>query len=322
MIDPLARLADRTDPVQHPDPEQAARIEARMQRAFANPEVVAPQEFPWVEARSDEHVSRPANRWLALVASLFLIVGGFAVWLAADRPSEGETSGATSAGIETSIPLPTSTSTPGVDSSDAAGWIRLEPGTTWRFSRIVGTAELGGSQPIGLVVDDVAPATAEGLATASARFRSDAGDPIVLGATTLVVDAGNAQLALPAAFLDPSLDLLACGSPVVAVRATAGGDVDASVWPADASEDNGGCSVAVTSVTVAPITMVTVSGLGDPVDLEAVPVMIEWRLDGTARTTTWWISPGGSPEDGLVAIDLDSDASTIDIVRSELISGG
>lgn len=319
MTDPFARLADRANPVHDPDPEQAARIEERMRRAFTNPEVTDAQEIAWMPDRTDRDGPRAAQRWLTLVASMVLIVAGFAVWTTAGRSSDDETPAASNTETATSLPLATSASAPATVPPDAPDWIRLEPGTTWDFSQIIDTPEFATSQPIGLVVDSVGPATTDGLEIASARFRSDAGDPIVLGATTLIVDPGNAQLAFPAVFLDPTLDLLSCRSPVVAVQATAVGDIDASAWPIDDSDIDGVCPVVVTTVTVAPQSTVRLPSLDEPIELVAVPVTIEWQFDGAARTTTWWISED-APVDGLIAIDLDADNSAIDIVRSGLIS--
>ena len=64
----------------------------------------------------------------------------------------------------------------------------------------------------------------------------------------------------------------------------------------------------------------TLPSLGEPTELDAVPVTIEWQLDGAARTTTWWISSGNGPNDGLVAIDLNASDSTIDIGRLDEMS--
>ena len=99
---------------------------------------------PSRRCRTDrDNDGRPA-KWSALVASLVLVIGGLAVLLATGRSTEDAVPVASDAPSTTSPPPVTSPPASAGDTPEAADWIRIEPGSTWRFTRIIGTADVSG----------------------------------------------------------------------------------------------------------------------------------------------------------------------------------
>jgi hypothetical protein len=306
-VDPVELLSARTDPVHRPPADAEERIRSRMTAAYeADAEaatqlghgpvlVQEPSAGPDVEPEErgsgPSRVLRP-HRWrrMTLVAAAVLaVVVAVAAIVWEELPDRSVDTGVANKRTAALVP-------PSLDALE-----------TWSYRATDADSGVGATVTTSVVVTDVGDSGESTVATVRVRTTT-ATRGTTQGSASLIREPG--AYVVPAALLDPTAGLVDC-EPESGVRISLTGG-----RPSALTLEQLACGSRVTGIgsrTLAP-RRIDVAALDRAV--EATPVQIEWELDGTPRTTTWWLADGL----GVVRIDVEDPTDPTTTITHELIA--